>query len=543
MSDHVWVGAPGYEINLSPEEPGVTKMRRAQDGSYVRGEPITAAPINVTETGTDDYGTQYATVAWLNYGKLRSLTLTCGELYGKGVPMSLLNGGAPVSAANWYKVQMFLQAQQSAQPLPSFQVRRAGWSRDLTAFTMGGRVYGAEGRVVSSDAAFSSALKAQGNPVQYRSVIDRVLASGPLPEMCWAAGYAAPLLHLLNVRSMTLSIWGASGSGKSALQALAVSPWGRPADLKLSADISRAALEVLMAQRNDSLVWIDDTQQTQTQEFLEKLTYNIGNGSSARRATQDGGLREGLQWRSLVLVSGERPLHDIGADAGAQNRAVELEVKEPLDPHLARALHVELEESHGLTGPAFIEKLIKIVQRGKREEIRRIYTSMLDTLRHEADAGEANSYVAVLAMADYMARVIVLGQSEADAEAAALACGRAVTKLCSQAKVEVSNSKDEETGILEAFVMQNGSCFDRPKEPHNASQFYGRVTEDGTIYILPPVLKKLLGEHRINRRAFLSRQAWRMDTNGSTTSKVITESGRSTRFYVFKPVSLAEDDS
>ncbi|MFP2964525.1 DUF927 domain-containing protein, partial [Myxococcus sp. 1LA] len=94
---------------------------------------------------------------------------------------------------------------------------------------MGRQVIGEPGRVIMpGEAAFLDALVSRGSEDEHLRLTLDVRDRSPIAEMAWAAGFAAPLLRLLELRSMCLSIWGASGMGKSAVQATTTSLWGRP---------------------------------------------------------------------------------------------------------------------------------------------------------------------------------------------------------------------------------------------------------------------------------------------------------------------------
>ena len=134
----------------------------------------------------------------------------------------------------------------------------------------------------------------------------------PRPKPLGLPGYAPPLLRLLGLRSLLLSVWGPSHGGKSAGQALAMSAWGRPENLKLTGDLSTTAMEANLARCRDLITWVDDTQQTRSQALLEGMAYLVGGGAGRGRGTVTGGLRPINNWLSIGFVSGEHPLLKIG---------------------------------------------------------------------------------------------------------------------------------------------------------------------------------------------------------------------------------------
>src|SRR5260370_7800664 len=105
--------------------------------------------------------------------------------------------------------------------------------------------------------------------------------------MGWAAGFVGPLLRLLSRRSLLLSIWGSSGMGKSASQALAVSAWGKPSGLILTGDATATAIEADLARCRDLLSWIDNTKQSRSHALLDALAYQVGGGTGRGRGTPE----------------------------------------------------------------------------------------------------------------------------------------------------------------------------------------------------------------------------------------------------------------
>src|SRR5262249_438611 len=145
------------------------------------------------------------------------------------------------------------QAEANKDKIPLEPIYTAhGWAANNQAYVLGRRVIGQPGRVsLNEDSSYLDALLPSGDEQIYREYVCKIRQSSPTAEMAWAAGYAAPLLRFIQVRSLTLSIWGTSGHGKSALQALAVSPWGNPEGLKTTANLSIAGVQALLANRRD----------------------------------------------------------------------------------------------------------------------------------------------------------------------------------------------------------------------------------------------------------------------------------------------------
>lgn len=429
-----WMTAPGYLVAASAEYPGVIKEEKFS--------VIASEPINIIEGGEDESGNVYLTIKWKYRGEIRTATLRRSEVFGNDL-VKLSDQGAPIHQQNKGQIQAFLQWQETSNSDRITRVKvftEQGWSPDRRTFVLGERVIGAGGRALSTvDDRYADGLRAKGDRRQYMAICAEARAHSPVAELAWAAGYAGPLLDLVDVRSVTFSVWAKTGSGKSAVQALSVSPWGDPEKLKITGDVSPSAVESHLAMRKDTITWIDDTQRTQSDAIFQKLAYQVGSGTGASRSTQTGGLRRTKSWLTLAFVSGERPMLDSGAAGGLQNRTIEIQAAPLPNSDVARDLHQALGEHHGHTGPMYIEALMKrYIEPGKLHELRELYRDFEKELDDDRD--EAVSNIALLVLADYLARTLVWGEDEDEARVAALEAGEEVLALVRASTVEVGST-------------------------------------------------------------------------------------------------------
>lgn len=499
-----WMEAKGYTVAAGPEHPGVEKLR--PNGSST---PITSAPINIIEVGQDDHGVRHTRLRWVDGPEIDEWAGPRGLVFGKGL-VTLAEIGAPVHPSNCGALQAFLQAQEQGNHtvIPRVHVYTAGWNRDFSAYVYGDQLVGATGRVFSSgDRNFLAAMRPRGDKEEYMRLAAEARDKSPAAEMAWAAGYAAALIRPLGLRSFVLSVWYATGAGKSAAQALAASAWGRPRNMKQTGNMSQAALEIFLSSRNDSLLWIDDTQQSQTETFIEQLAYSVGGDTSAARANQDGTARPSRTWSSLTFVSGERPIHKKGAAGGAQNRSIEVHARPFGTPAYASHLHRQLDANHGWTGPLFIKAIQeRFVRTGELHKLCELFRDVERMLAPNHD--EVSEKVSVLVLADILCRVFVWGEAEDAAEDAAFKAGRAVLELARAEQKDTGCSTDEHYQTVCSWVAEKSSCFvsNPVSEGQAPLDLYGRFERhDGRriVAVLPNVLEDYLKKKNINLRAFL----------------------------------------
>ena len=360
-----------------------------------------------------------------------------------------------------------------------------------------------------------------------------------MAEAAWAIGYAAPLLRLLNHRSFLLSFWGPSHGGKSACQALAISPWGRPEDLKLSGDATSTAIEANLARCNDLPSWVDDAQQTRSQAVLEGLAYQIGGGTGRGRGTVSGGIRQIASWRGIGFVSGEHPLLKIGAADGARNRTLEMHV-EPLPKELAAQVHRTLDVTHGLTGRSFIENVLAQVVIPKKIHVLDEQSVLFANALGVDARNQDGKYIAFIALADFMARIFVFGEEDHVARAAAVAMGKALVTHSQAQRDTAINPIQAGYEAITAWVAEHDGFFGK-----DGPKCYGRFLQPGeaggrrAVAILPGPLQEAMKAVGLNREevvhGLLERGLIIPGEKKRNTRKIAISGGRVRAYWVILP--------
>jgi putative DNA primase/helicase len=527
-----WMSAPGYAITNGDGELGVFK--HAEKGALVT---VASAPINVIEEGKDETGTSYVTVRWEHNGKLVEQTVPRVLVAGPGL-LELASTGAPVTQANRGGLQTFLQAQEQdayvQQCLKQVRVfSRSGWSRDFKTFVVGDRPIGEPGRVILEGGSESRGVfMPRGNVDDYMRLTTEVRDQSPLAEMAWAVGYAAPFLRLVELRSIIVSLWGESGGGKSAVQAMAVSPWGRPSDQKNNGDASKAGLEAQMARWSDLPIWIDDTQLMRRGDAAEFLSYVIGSEMSGTRATQTGDGRKRKQWRVMAFISGERPVMEIGGAAGASNRTLEVGGQPLADMELARRTHQELAQNYGHTGPMLIRTLMD--EFIKRDRLHELYDAHRDFARQlAADKPEHARHAALLLLADVITRTRVYGEREETARAAAIDVWKEVLANGNEQSSEVGIATDAAYDFIVSWIAANDESF----HPGGLKCMGRELPKDGesctSFAILPHAMQEIAKAGGFNVRQVMSALARKglLRRDGKNLRPKVTVNGQKVRAW------------
>lgn len=216
-----------------------------------------------------------------------------------------------------------------------------------------------------------------------------------------AASFAAPLLRIVKQRIFFVYNWGGSKGGKTAALKAALSAWGDPERLMVNFNATQVGLERTAAFYCDLPLGIDERQLAgNNQGTLEKIVYMIASGTGKVRGAKGGGLQTMHQWRTVALATGEEPLSTETSQTGVSTRVLEI-YGGPFDNEQDAALmHQRAAADCGWSGPAFIDKIIKLDER----TICDAYQNMQDFVRavSEGKNGSHISGIAAVALADAM---------------------------------------------------------------------------------------------------------------------------------------------
>lgn len=216
-----------------------------------------------------------------------------------------------------------------------------------------------------------------------------------------AASFAAPLLRIVKQRIFFVYNWGGSKGGKTAALKAALSAWGDPERLMVNFNATQVGLERTAAFYCDLPLGIDERQLAgNNQGALEKIVYMIASGTGKVRGAKGGGLQTMHQWRTVALATGEEPLSTETSQTGVSTRVLEI-YGGPFDNEQDAALmHQRAAADCGWSGPAFIDKIIKLDER----TICDAYQNMQDFVRavSEGKNGSHISGIAAVALADAM---------------------------------------------------------------------------------------------------------------------------------------------
>src|SRR5262249_42813369 len=270
---------------------------------------------------------------------------------------------------------------------------RLGWHGNC--FVLPDRALGGTEEVVyQSTSQIRPAIRTRGTLEDWQTRVAKAAAGNTRLVLALSAAVAAPLLGALQMEGTVVHFRGGSSIGKTSTLVAAGSVWGGPREhgglngYKQSWQATANGIEGLAEAHCDLPLSVDELRLV-SGEDAARVAYQLASGIGRTRALKSGLTATRLEWRVLVISSGETSLADkiveahtsnrhmpgqavrfidLAADAGtgfgAFDHAPELPEKQnggtPRDrgAALARDLVDAAQSCFGTAGPAFVEALI-----------------------------------------------------------------------------------------------------------------------------------------------------------------------------------------
>ena len=307
-----------------------------------------------------------------------------------------------------------------------------------------------------------------------------------------AASFASPILSLVGSLPFFVHLWGVdSGTGKTVALMLAASVWGNPAlgSYVQTFNGTQVGQERTAAFLNHLPVCLDELQLTKDSRGKTSFdVYQLAQGVGRSRGKRTGGVEMAATWSCCFLTTGESPLTNISAGAGAVNRVIDIECTSGsavlTDGQRISGL---LKRNYGWVGRMFVERLYK--DEKTQETVRTIYQQNFRELCAGDSTEKQAMAAAAIITADFLASRWVF-QDSLD-EATELVLGIDDIRDFLASKEAVSAGRRAYDWICD-WVSTNANRFYNPELPL-VGDCYG-VIEDNTAYINRGVFNKFVQE-------------------------------------------------
>lgn len=355
-------------------------------------------------------------------------------------------------------------------------------------------------------------LHACGSLKQWQAQVAQHCQGNPVLMFAAISALAPPLLHLAEMDSFGIHLYGQSSQGKTTALQVGSSVWGNGADPAASAESSiqrwnttANALEGLAAAHNDGLLTLDEMG-TFTGPDFGAVVYNLMGGQGKARMTDRGGIRAPRTWRLVALSTGEisiqAKIEECGGQvkAGQTNRFLDIPVSgriiqqsQGLPPgKLADSIKEACGRCYGTLGPAFVDSLVQsaasvpALQQRVKQLVARHTGRLLGTADLESHQTRGlKRFGLICAAADLAAEAGLLPWQHKE-------CVNAITDAAYQWLA--ANASEATRGILavRSFILKNQDSkfrrgepesFARPPVIHDIAGYY---LDDKHLYAFTP---------------------------------------------------------
>ena len=235
-------------------------------------------------------------------------------------------------------------------------VSKIGWRNEFNEF-----IYPPSGKNYIVDAGENDELKqiyqTKGSRQKWLNHYDKIKAH-TYARLAFGAALAATFIEIINMRNMTLCIWGKSGGGKTVgVIKFPMSIYGDPKYVP-TFNSTFNSLERRAVSSNNLPFAVDELQNITNQfqrDNIDKFAHIVGEGVSKGRTAKNGDLEVLKRFSTIALITGEQPLTGFNSDQGKKRRTVEFHCIEVLPRELADETHEFINDNFGLIGREWVD--------------------------------------------------------------------------------------------------------------------------------------------------------------------------------------------
>lgn len=378
------------------------------------------------------------------------------------------------------------------------------------------------------------AISSKGDYTLWLSEAQKCRTESLTAQILLAASFASPLLNKMGCLPFFVHLWGVeSGTGKTVALMLAASVWGDPDVGKYiqTFNSTQVSCERTAAFLNNIPLCIDELQLSKDSHGHSKFdVYQLAQGVGRGRGNRAGGIDKVPTWSLCILTTGESPIVQASAGAGAVNRVVDIECRASesviKDGFTTSSI---VKQNYGFAGREFIEALDESVIEQAMIRYRELFKQLSSGDSTEKQAMAA----AMLLVADELADKFIFKSGQS------LTVDQISGFL--KEKSEVSAGQRAYNFLCD-WVAINASRF---QTSDNNGEFWGKVDEaENKAYIISTVFRKALTDNGFDERAVISwlRSNYLIepDKDGKSSKKTSVD-GHRARYIVMELAEATTD--
>jgi hypothetical protein len=298
-----------------------------------------------------------------------------------------------------------------------------GWKEHNTAFVMGDTLIkrDSNGIATEENVNLASGIQKQGSELYTTKgalanwvALTQIMEKADLKPHMFSLGVAlsAPLYNFTGLKGLTVSLYGATGGGKTLAQYWAQSVYGNPDKLHFAAKYTQNSLFARLGTYAHMPLTIDEVTMMNDKEVGD-FCYWVSQGRDKARLNRNAEERDARSWATPVIVSTNKSLQSkliaSGLDTDAQMARL-LEVTVPANPLFTRdtsagkMIYDALHSNYGHAGRVFIKNLLEMGEEGIQAAI----AEATDSFRRKYKAkfsGEERYWEQAIVLADLAMRL------------------------------------------------------------------------------------------------------------------------------------------
>lgn len=388
--------------NWACKDDGIYRINSDGDMEYACAHPI----MPVRRLRNIDTGEERMELAYARAGKWRSITVDKTTISTARAITSLSALGISVTSSTASTLVDYLNdlENRNYDTIPeSKSISRLGYISEE-----GFSPY-VENLVFDGDASFRNlyaSVRQCGAFGTWIETAQECRQGSVTARILLAASFASPLLSIVGSLPFFVHLWGVdSGTGKTVGLMLAASVWGDPAlgSYTQTFNSTQVGQERTAAFLNHLPYCIDELQLTKDSRGKSNYdVYQLAQGVGRARGRKNGGIDAAPTWSCCFLTTGESPIVNGSAGAGAVNRVIDIEctagsavIKD--GPKIANAL----KQNYGFADEVFVSKLYDCQE--VQAVVREIYSDYYKQLCQGNSTEKQAMAAAAILTADYLA--------------------------------------------------------------------------------------------------------------------------------------------
>lgn len=243
-----------------------------------------------------------------------------------------------------------------------------------------------------------NSISEHGNYEEWKDYIRQLRENSLTLRFMIASSFASILVRIFKLNTFIVHLWGKSGNGKTVVEMICASIWGKP-DNNFISNLSNTSIanERLCNFYKNMPIILDELQIAKAKyKNFDELIYVLTEGKGKERGTVDNGIREQTSWQTIIILNGEEPITSDTSKEGVKNRVIEINDDNMIIEDGNSVVNF-IQENYGFAGKEFI-KLIE-----DRDKLKTIQQHFVKELNKITEYKKQINAFSIIMTADYIA--------------------------------------------------------------------------------------------------------------------------------------------